>query len=161
VCCSVLQWVAVCCSVLQYVAVRCGVLQCVACVAVCCSVLQCVAVWMHTMPLIVTWLSRVCIHKRYIIQMYIIIYIYIYIYIYTHTHYIYTNIHMGWLLLVGTIKLQVSFAEYCFFYGALLQKRPIIVSILLTKATPYRLLHLVCISYIKNIYLIIQIYIYI
>ena len=32
--------------------------------------------------------------------------------------------------------LWVSFAEYCVFYRALLQKSPIILSILLTKATP-------------------------
>jgi len=44
---------------------------------------------------------------------------------------------MGWLRSVGSIKLKVSFAEYGFFYRALLQKRPIILSILLTKATPY------------------------
>ena len=44
---------------------------------------------------------------------------------------------MGWLRLVGSIKLQVSFVEYHLFYRALLQKRPIILSILLTKATPY------------------------
>ena len=44
---------------------------------------------------------------------------------------------MGWLRSVGSIKLQVSFAEYRLFYRALLQKRPIILSILLTKATPY------------------------
>jgi len=43
-----------------------------------------------------------------------------------------------WLRLVGSIKLQVSFAEYWLFCRALLQKRPIIFSILLTKATPYR-----------------------
>jgi len=30
---------------------------------------------------------------------------------------------MGWLRSVGSIKLQVSFAEYCLFYRALLQKR--------------------------------------
>ena len=36
-----------------------------------------------------------------------------------------------------TIKLYVSFAEYCLFYMALLQKRPIILLILLTKATAY------------------------
>ena len=34
--------------------------------------------------------------------------------------------NMGWLRLVGSIKLQVSFAEYCLFYRVLLQKRPII-----------------------------------
>jgi len=33
---------------------------------------------------------------------------------------------LGWLLLVGSIKLQVSFAEYSLFYRALLQKRLII-----------------------------------
>jgi len=43
---------------------------------------------------------------------------------------------MGWLRSVGSIKLLVSFAEYCLFCRALLQKRPIILSILLTKATP-------------------------
>jgi len=48
-----------------------------------------------------------------------------------------SHIGMGWLRSVGSIKLQVSFAEYRLFYRALLQKRPIILSILLTKATPY------------------------
>ena len=43
---------------------------------------------------------------------------------------------MGWLQSVGSIKLKVSFAEYRLFYRALLQKRPVILSILLTKATP-------------------------
>jgi len=42
---------------------------------------------------------------------------------------------MGWLRLVGSIKSQVSFSEYCLFYRALLQKSPRILSILLTKAT--------------------------
>jgi len=45
--------------------------------------------------------------------------------------------HMGWLQLVGSIKLQVSSAEYRLFCRALLQKRPIILSIRLTKTTPY------------------------
>ena len=31
----------------------------------------------------------------------------------------------GWLQLVGSLKFQVSFAEYSLFYRALLQKRPI------------------------------------
>jgi len=35
-------------------------------------------------------------------------------------------IDMGWLRLVGSLKLYVSFAEYGLFYRALLQKRPII-----------------------------------
>ena len=33
--------------------------------------------------------------------------------------------HMGWLRLVGSIKLQVSFAGYSLFHRSLLQKRPI------------------------------------
>ena len=35
-------------------------------------------------------------------------------------------IRMGWLRLVGALKLQVSSAEYRLFYRALLQKRPVI-----------------------------------
>jgi len=104
--------------------------------------------------------SLICI---YIYIQYIYIYIYIYIY-YTHTYiyvyvYIYINLFIhtyiymsqttqlvsvlmsaettGWLRLVGSIKLYVSFAEYSLFYRSLLQKRPIILSILLTEATPY------------------------
>jgi len=47
------------------------------------------------------------------------------------------HLRMGWLRSVGSIKLQVSFAEYCLFYRSILQKRPIILSILLSSATPY------------------------
>ena len=43
---------------------------------------------------------------------------------------------MGWLRLVGSLKLQVSFAEYSLIYRALLQKRPIILRSLLIVATP-------------------------
>ena len=54
------------------------------------------------------------------------------------THWIrHLQIHMGWLRLVGSSKLQVSFAEYRLFYRALLQKRPIILRSLLVEATPY------------------------
>jgi len=45
---------------------------------------------------------------------------------------------MGWLRLVGSLKLQVSFAEYSLFYRALLQMRPVILRSLLIEATPYR-----------------------
>jgi len=45
---------------------------------------------------------------------------------------------MGWLRLVGALKWQVSFAEYCLFCRALLQKRPIIWRSLLIAATPYQ-----------------------
>ena len=34
---------------------------------------------------------------------------------------------MGWLRLLGSFKIYVSFAEYSLFYRALLQKRPIIL----------------------------------
>jgi len=44
---------------------------------------------------------------------------------------------MGWLQLVGSFKLRVSFAEYRHFNRALLQKRPMIVRSLLIVATPY------------------------
>jgi len=44
---------------------------------------------------------------------------------------------MGWLRLVASLKLQVSFAEYHLFYRALLQKRPIIVRSLQVVATLY------------------------
>ena len=43
----------------------------------------------------------------------------------------------GWLRIVGSLKLQVSFAEYSFFYMALLQKRHEILRSLLIVATPY------------------------
>jgi len=45
---------------------------------------------------------------------------------------------MGWLRLVGSLKLHVSFAEYLLFYRALLQKRLIILISLLIVATPYQ-----------------------
>jgi len=48
-----------------------------------------------------------------------------------------TGSAMGWLRSVGLIKSKVSFAEYRLFYRALLQRRPIIESILPTEATPY------------------------
>ena len=52
------------------------------------------------------------------------------------------NVNMGWLRLVGSLKLQVSFAEYSLFYRALLQERPIILRSLLIEATPYCHLHM-------------------
>ena len=49
---------------------------------------------------------------------------------------------MGWRKLVGTIKLQVCFAKETYKRDKILQKRPIILSILLTVATPYTYLHM-------------------
>ena len=43
---------------------------------------------------------------------------------------------MGWLRLVGSLKLLVSFAKYSVFHKALLQQRPIILRSLLFVATP-------------------------
>jgi len=45
--------------------------------------------------------------------------------------------HMWWLWSVGSIKLWVSFAKEPYKRDNVLQKRPIILSILLIKATPY------------------------
>ena len=50
-------------------------------------------------------------------------------------------VYMGWLRLVGSLKSQVSFAEYRLFYRTLLQKRPIILRSLLIVATPYEETH--------------------
>ena len=46
-------------------------------------------------------------------------------------------IDTGWLRLVGSLKLLVSFAVCSLFYRAFLQKRPIILRSLLIVATPY------------------------
>ena len=54
-----------------------------------------------------------------------------------HDKYGYMSHYMGWLRLVDSLKLQVSFAEYRLFYRALLQKRPIILRSLIIVATPY------------------------
>jgi len=43
---------------------------------------------------------------------------------------------MGWLRLVGSLKLQVSFADYSRFYRALLQKRSTILRRLRMVGTP-------------------------
>jgi len=48
---------------------------------------------------------------------------------------------MGWLRLVGSLKLQVSYAEYSLFNRALLQKRRRIWSSLLIVATAYSICH--------------------
>ena len=44
---------------------------------------------------------------------------------------------MGWLRLVGSLKLYVILAEYSLFSRALLQKRPTTLRSLLIVATPY------------------------
>jgi len=44
---------------------------------------------------------------------------------------------MGWLRIVHSLKLHISFAEYSLLYRALLQKRPILLRRLLIVASPY------------------------
>ena len=113
VCCSVLQCVAVCCSVLQYVAMCRSVLTLEGLVGH--------KIGKHTQCVCVceSERARVRVYKRVIER-------------------VYSNKrrYMGWLRLVGSLKLQVSFAEYGFFYKALLQKRPTILRSLLIVATP-------------------------
>jgi len=50
---------------------------------------------------------------------------------------IHTFSNMGWLRLVGSLKLQVSFAKEPYKRDYILQKRPIILRSLLIVATPY------------------------
>jgi len=64
-------------------------------------------------------------------------YIDIYVYIDTYVHIqVLRKSPMGWLRLVDSLELQVSFAEYRLFYREILQKRPIILRSLLIVATP-------------------------
>jgi len=146
VCCSVLQCVAVCCSVMQCDAVCCSVLQCVAaccsmrqcmlhlvdsccsimgssqyllvvsmlqcvlqyvaiCYSVCCSVLQsvavCVAVCCNLLRCVLQRGGSMSFCRGFLSAL---------------------VDGMGWLRLVGSLKLQISFSEYSLFYRALLQR---------------------------------------
>ena len=67
---------------------------------------------------------------------------------------------MGWLQSVGSIKLYVSFAEYRLFYRAFLPKRPMILSILLTKATPYMYIYVCVCVYIQYMYICVCVCVY-
>jgi len=49
--------------------------------------------------------------------------------------------HMGWLQLVGSLKLKVSFAKEPYKTDDILQKRPTILRSLLIVATPYTQTH--------------------
>ena len=69
---------------------------------------------------------------------------------------------MGWLRSVGSTIFKVSLAEYCLFCRALLQKRRIILSILLIVAIDDRFLCAyvcVCVCLCGSIYLCIYTYI--
>jgi len=56
-----------------------------------------------------------------------------------HAHDCWPRDRGAYIYVKREVKLQVSLAEYGLFYRALLQKRTIISSILLTEATPYSL----------------------
>jgi len=110
--CSTLRYTAPHCTTLQHTAAHCSTLQNT---AAHCNTLQCTATHrnatqhtathrntlQHTRCAMSSQLSKGIACSRYILA-------------------------MGWLRLVGSIKLQVSFAEYCLLHRALLQKRPII-----------------------------------
>jgi len=98
--------VAVCCSVLQCVAVRYSVLQCI---AVCCIITNEAA----KLPTVESmWQKRSSINSIK------------YLGVYYNLSSSYSP--MGWLRLVGSLKLLVFFADYSLFSRALLQKRPTI-----------------------------------
>ena len=79
----------------------------------------------------------VCIYAH----AYICTFIYIYSMIHTCIMHIYIHmciyIYIGWLRLVGSLKLQVSFAKEPYKRDYILQQRPIILRSLLIVAIPY------------------------
>jgi len=49
----------------------------------------------------------------------------------------YSYIHVGWLQIVGSFKILVSFAAYRLFYRALLPKKPMFFGSLIIVASSY------------------------
>ena len=163
VCCSVLQCVAVCCSVLQCVAECCSVLQCVAvccsvlqCVALCCTVLQCIAVHCSVLPAYNTkkYLGRSCcsvLHHQSKLKSQPATHLSVYTKVSSKSECKHSSKYqvdfccrvlqcaMGWLCVVDSLKLHVSFAKEPYKRDDILQKRPIILRSLLIVATPYYL----------------------
>ena len=71
----------------------------------------------------------------------LLVYKYICTFVFLHVHmYVHTDVHVEWLRLVGSLKLQVSFAKETYKRDDILQKRPMILRSLLIVATPYRFL---------------------
>jgi len=69
---------------------------------------------------------------------------------------------MGWLWLVGSTKLEVSFAKEPYKRDDILQKRLIILSILLTVATPYMYIYMYMYIHVHlNVYIHARVHIYI
>jgi len=77
--------------------------------------------------------------------------------------YVYTCVcvGMGWLRLVGSLILQVSFAEYRLFCRAILQERPSILRSILIVATPYKEVRCYCRQADSNVRTCIYIRIYV
>ena len=117
------------------------------------------------------------------IHLYVCLYVFLYLYqctqifmsTYTHIHIqiqklkqVITKVeasiqgpYMGWLRWVGCLKIQVSLQNTGLFCRALLQKRPIFLSILLIVATPYAGRRLFAgVSIFTCIYIHIYIHIY-
>jgi len=69
---------------------------------------------------------------------------------YISVHICIVYLRMGWLRLVGSLKVHVSFPEYRLLCRALLQKRPIILRSLLIVATSYA--SVICICNIVQFY---------
>ena len=58
----------------------------------------------------------------------LLVYKYICTFVFLHVHmYVHTDVHVEWLRLVGSLKLQVSFAKETYKRDDILQKRPIIL----------------------------------
>ena len=92
----------------------CNTLQCV---AVCCNTLQCVAVCCSVLQ---------CVHRKERLLA------------------VWCNVSLlqcEFVAMCPRARIQRYFAEYCLFYRALLQKRPIILSILPTMCPEIRELH--------------------
>jgi len=87
----------------------------------------------HDLFMHVTWLTQTCARASFVRVTWLI-----HMCDMTHTHALYDLFKiMGWLRLVGSLKLQVSFAKEPYKRDDILQKRPIILSNLLHVATPY------------------------
>ena len=120
--CNTLQHTATHCNTLQHTATHCNMLPQLSSALECalqhtakhCKILQHTATHCNT-------LEFTTIHRQIDRQIYTFACIY----------------HTGWLRLVGSLKIQVSFAEYSLIYRALLQKRPAILRSLLIVSTPY------------------------
>jgi len=121
-----LQCVAVCCSVLQCVTVCCSVLQCVAeCCRECderapylmCITFPPVCLW-SMIGLFCTTFVKEPYKRDHILQKRPIIL--------STIPNVYHLLCMGWLRVLGSLNLYLSFAEYGLFCRALLQKRHMI-----------------------------------